>query len=674
MVGDAVVAEKEQGAKPQPVGPVFEGWVKYDPTVGKKVGNWKDCQAFFGKRGGEIEFFVTQGSITKWECHAPKILGRIYTASDHFQLRLKSHGTFRFHTDNPGQSKFYRFCSNFQRTGNLDEFVSPAGTPARAAGGSEQIESPPVANGKPIVTLSSLLPAKPSITSLPTSTSSDPKAAQHLLPLSKPAAKPTDITPIKKPISIKLTLPKPPGTTVIPRDTVQRKVDSFRAAQEQIIKESRSPAATNASDTSQLDKSSSKAAHSDDDLSTLVAQIPRQFYGSEPRKRPMEDLLPSVRQTKMRRASPPIKSDGIKNSGQTCYMAATLQMLYFSPFKACFQQAILPLLKASSGAGSIWKAVADVFDWRDDHLLVHLNPLRRTLHDVIQQFHADRQEDAQEFLTAILSQMKTEFNLLGLKGTRSPVESMFDWHAERTLECRSCQNKSHGSESFINMPLDLIGPPGRELYLDSLVTSFFKGGEVEWKCDRCGAARASKTYRLESMPPVIIIHLKRFNLEPKSFTIRKRNDAIVIPPEINFGRFKSGPASVKTPDTVNEVHIIDLDPEPHHLNNENVAPLAPSNLLMNAAASSLADRARQQSVEPPPAEAGVKRNQYVLRSIVSHLGSKPFRGHYITDVYDRGKGTWTCYDDTVVTQNNDSAVEERRCTAYLLAYVHPQYL
>lgn len=56
-------------------------------------------------------------------------------------------------------------------------------------------------------------------------------------------------------------------------------------------------------------------------------------------------------------------------------------------------------------------------------------------------------------------------------------------------------------------------------------------------------------------------------------------------------------------------------------------------------------------------------------SIVSHLGAKPMRGHYITDVYDRLKDSWTCYDDTTVTEGMEHAERRRERTAYLLAYI-----
>ncbi|KAJ3170852.1 Ubiquitin carboxyl-terminal hydrolase 37 [Geranomyces variabilis] len=261
----------------------------------------------------------------------------------------------------------------------------------------------------------------------------------------------------------------------------------------------------------------------------------RTTYGY-PIKRPGSSL-PEQRHTKYRLDRSPPRSEGIRNLGQTCYMAASLQMLYSLPFTTNFQAIVASLERKGLGGGTLWACISQIFRLRDNCKLVSVLPLRKTLSDLIQQFNDDRQEDAQEFLTAILSLLKNELRSVQVPRGRAPIGSFFEWTAERTLECKACHNTSHGSEPFDTMPLDLHAQMGRRASLSTLVFAFFKGGAVDWKCTKCGATEASKSYCMRDLPPVIIVHLKRFWLDTKVMAIRKRNDPVEIPLTLDLGHY-----------------------------------------------------------------------------------------------------------------------------------------
>ncbi|KAJ3011444.1 hypothetical protein HKX48_006839 [Thoreauomyces humboldtii] len=338
-------------------------------------------------------------------------------------------------------------------------------------------------------------------------------------------------------------------------------------------------------------------------------------------KRPRSDAFDEWPEKRGEQRTP----GGIYNSGQTCYIGASLQMLYSLPFKFRFQQAAAALEAESLNRESVWKCLAVLFRDKDDQKSVHVGPLRKMMGKLLGQFLEDRQEDAQEFLSALLAQLKNEFRP-HLGDGKSPVDLQFKWTAERTLECKACGNTSKGPEPFENLPLDLISSMRRAVHLKLLVENFFKGGTdpIEWKCTRCGASEARKMYEMRSLPPVILVHLKRFWLEPTTFVVRKRTDEVTIPMRLDLGSYRAGAGKAK-------------------------------------------------SSSPQVASMFQKNNgdTYTLRSIVSHLGENSRHGHYVADVYDSKTERWTCFDDNYVTSAEHVSFKRKR-EAYILAYVRSE--
>jgi ubiquitin carboxyl-terminal hydrolase 26/29/37 len=62
---------------------------------------------------------------------------------------------------------------------------------------------------------------------------------------------------------------------------------------------------------------------------------------------------------------------------------------------------------------------------------------------------------------------------------------------------------------------------------------------------------------------------------------------------------------------------------------------------------------------------------YRIVGVVNHLGVSSDSGHYISDVCDLRKRTWSSYDDTKVTSIDESEVLARRVkTGYIFFYIH----
>ena len=62
---------------------------------------------------------------------------------------------------------------------------------------------------------------------------------------------------------------------------------------------------------------------------------------------------------------------------------------------------------------------------------------------------------------------------------------------------------------------------------------------------------------------------------------------------------------------------------------------------------------------------------YRLISVVSHIGSSPNSGHYISDVYDFQKQAWFTYNDLCVSEISETKMQEARLhSGYIFFYMH----
>jgi len=79
------------------------------------------------------------------------------------------------------------------------------------------------------------------------------------------------------------------------------------------------------------------------------------------------------------------------------------------------------------------------------------------------------------------------------------------------------------------------------------------------------------------------------------------------------------------------------------------------------------DNSSVLEIEPGPPE-----HSYKLSSVVSHFGASTSAGHYVADVFRFDAGGWFRYDDTVVTQTDQTAVRtgSNRANGYIFMYMH----
>ncbi|KAJ8376066.1 hypothetical protein SKAU_G00066460 [Synaphobranchus kaupii] len=262
-------------------------------------------------------------------------------------------------------------------------------------------------------------------------------------------------------------------------------------------------------------------------------------------------------------------------------------------------------------------------------------------------------QDAHEFLSVLLSQIKEEGVSLrtrvGLHPYTCTIESNFEFELLSTRTCLSCGDKVSKTESYNCLSLDLV--PGGSVQ-DSLAL-YFKACEVECQCHWCYGQLASVEQTLQSLPRVLVVHLKRFSLNSRGNLV-KLHDRLHVSPQLCLqahSRTSVRKPGMPKPDlTQGDCYETSFSPED--------------------AVTFTAEK--KSSVEGRSAgrigQDSCAMNDYRITSVLSHIGSNMQHGHYICES-SVGNTTWLSFDDERVQQvDQKSTLRRRSNSAYILFY------
>merc|ERR1719505_104980 len=219
------------------------------------------------------------------------------------------------------------------------------------------------------------------------------------------------------------------------------------------------------------------------------------------------------------------------------------------------------------------------------------------------------QHDAQELCRVLLDNMEMK-----MKGT--VVESY--------IQCTNIDYRSSRDEPFYDIQLNV---KGKKTVLDSFreyVKAEKLEGDNKYDAGTHGMQDARKGVAFKHFPPILHLHLLRFQYDPQTDTNYKINDRYEFPEKLNLDEFQEEPTSVPS--------------------------------------------------------------RYTLHAVLVHSGDN-HGGHYVAYINPKGDGKWYKFDDDVVSQatkkeaieNNFGGFEDevviRHCTnAYMLSYIRDSEL
>ncbi|GBG32735.1 Ubiquitin carboxyl-terminal hydrolase family protein [Hondaea fermentalgiana] len=221
----------------------------------------------------------------------------------------------------------------------------------------------------------------------------------------------------------------------------------------------------------------------------------------------------------------------------------------------------------------------------------------------VKRFYSTEQQDAHEFLAYLLDTIELAAGAVVARNFQSVMAG--------TLSCLHCEYKSKSSESFLHLSLDLpetpqASSPGLQgsavmekerTKVGTLIENYLREVPLEgFRCGKCGNEGATKRTAVKEMSRYLALHLKRFSA--------------------TGAKSKS--------------HV------------------APQRVLM------------------------VQGRRYELRGVVLHRGTNVNYGHYTAATYDPNSKRWTRFDDLNVERgipHKEFADDSRTLeNAYLLFY------
>ncbi|XP_028991797.1 ubiquitin carboxyl-terminal hydrolase 37 [Betta splendens] len=272
------------------------------------------------------------------------------------------------------------------------------------------------------------------------------------------------------------------------------------------------------------------------------------------------------RPSTLTQTQPPLQ--GFSNLGNTCYMNAILQSLFSLP---SFSN---DMLKQSIP----WKKVPiNALLRRFAHLMIKkdvgcpetkkdlLRKVKSAISTTAERFSGNMQNDAHEFLSQCLDQLKDDVEKMNKNwiteaasssascenGQESaiiakaepgdevdtsrvytcPVAVNMEFEVQHTITCKGCAEVVTKREQFNDLSIDL---PRRKktLPLRSIQDSldlFFRMEEIEYCCEKCNGKTATVTHKFSRLPRVLILHLKRYSFNAQLSLNSKLGQQVVIP-------------------------------------------------------------------------------------------------------------------------------------------------
>lgn len=359
---------------------------------------------------------------------------------------------------------------------------------------------------------------------------------------------------------------------------------------------------------------------------------------------------------------------GLKNLGNSCYMNCIIQCLIgvpqlVEPFSNGTYKQYINYNSRLGYKGQFANAFAMLVMQMMNPHAQYIEPMgmkQLSAHLRPDSFAGFEQQDCQEFLTFVLDGLHEDLNSNGdkpkqgaldakaeerreqlgirtasaieweryLSGDTSLIVDFFQGQYLSQLQCLTCKHTSTTYNSFSSLSLPIASPKllGQHTSLKTCFDEFVKpevlDGDNAWNCPHCRRKRKTvKTLQISRLPPILVIHLKRF----------KRSAM-------------GGTTKLETPVDypLRNLDLTKYWPQLHQDYGEE---------QMN-----ILSRIPTRGQYPPFI--------YDLRAVTLHHGSLR-GGHYTAVVQKPGRG-WFYFDDSSISQVKEQAAVSKH--AYVLVY------
>ncbi|KAK4684371.1 ubiquitin carboxyl-terminal hydrolase 5/13, partial [Tremellales sp. Uapishka_1] len=238
---------------------------------------------------------------------------------------------------------------------------------------------------------------------------------------------------------------------------------------------------------------------------------------------------------------------GLKNLGNSCYMASVMQTLFSLPsFRARYysEPALTHIhqcdnpLPATCLECQMLKFADGLLSSRYSHPSTFVSPegeqskfqegikpsqFKALIGKGHEEFATMRQQDSEEFLQHLLDRLRREAKRLG-RAEEDEATNVVRFGMEQRLECRDCRRVGYKVDQadLASLPVEAVelgvDDGGKRSYQEVELTSCLQAlcateELADYSCGHCGTkVTAEKSTRFKTFPELLVLHMKKFQL------------------------------------------------------------------------------------------------------------------------------------------------------------------
>jgi len=370
---------------------------------------------------------------------------------------------------------------------------------------------------------------------------------------------------------------------------------------------------------------------------------------------------------------------GFDNQGATCYMNSLLQTLYhLTEFRrtvyAIPTEDVEAVVSQSDGKRSIVLALQRVFfSLQNQSRAVSTRELTQAFGwDGMEAFE---QHDVQELCRLMFDKLEEKMKCSKLE---TALADMFKGEMENYIDCINIDYQSLREEEYYDISLTVKGMKNIYAAFEKWIEVELMDGENMYEADGHGKQDAKMGKRFLSFPPVLHVHLNRFEYDFERDMSVKVNDRLEFPEALDLNKYihvknaaEAEAAEAEAAESVKTLSSLVDYPD----KSEEKPEAAPSE--------------EQSAAEPPAPEESRIDYDYVLHSVLIH-GGDVHAGHYYVYVRHAPGSKWFKFDDDEVREVDDERWKQdgyggeietgvrrgfpKRSNAYMLVYVRKDWL